>query len=84
MRVQLRHLIEQFLVGCRGFLHPIEVLQVTSASPKGFDRSPTIVFPGAVKTFTPSVVDATGAVTRVVSCSPFVPSIWYFFRCQSE
>jgi hypothetical protein len=28
MRVQLRHLIEQLLVGCRGFLHPIEVLQV--------------------------------------------------------
>ena len=29
MWVQLRHLIEQLLVGCRGFLHPIEVLQVT-------------------------------------------------------
>src|SRR5579862_3919294 len=26
-----------------------------SASPKGFGRSPTITFPGAVKTFTPSV-----------------------------
>ena len=29
MRVQLRHLIEQLLVGCRSFLQPIEVLQVT-------------------------------------------------------
>jgi hypothetical protein len=29
MRVQLRHLIEQLLVGRRGFLHPIEVLEVT-------------------------------------------------------
>jgi hypothetical protein len=29
MRVELRHLIEQFLVGRRGFLQPIEVLQVT-------------------------------------------------------
>src|SRR5271154_6231222 len=46
-----------------------------SASPKGFGRSPTIVFPGAVKTFTLSVLDATGAVTRVVSFSPLVPSI---------
>src|ERR1700683_2754553 len=44
------------------------------ASPKGFGRSPTIVFPGAVKTFTLSVFDATGAVTRqslsVHLCSP--------------
>src|SRR5580700_358306 len=55
-----------------------------SASPKGFGRSPTIVFPGAVKTFTLSVFDATGGATRVVSSSPFVPSIWYSFRCQSE
>jgi hypothetical protein len=54
-----------------------------SASPKGFGRSPTIAFPGAVKTFTLSVFDATGAVTRVVSFSPFVPSIGSF-RCQSE
>src|ERR1700677_4760792 len=46
-----------------------------SASPKGFGRSPTIAFPGAVKTFTPSVFDATGAVTRVVSFSPFLTSI---------
>src|SRR6202140_2482219 len=45
-----------------------------SASPKGFGRSPTIGFPGAVKTFTPSVV----------SVSAFVPSIWCSFRCQSE
>ncbi len=29
MRVQLRHLIEQLMVGRRGFLQPIEVLQVT-------------------------------------------------------
>src|SRR5579863_9784291 len=34
-----------------------------SGSPKGLGRSPTIVFPGAVKTFTPSVFNATGAVT---------------------
>src|SRR3984957_9680175 len=46
-----------------------------NASPKGLGRSPTIVFPGAVKTFTLSVVDATGAATRVVSFSPFVASI---------
>src|ERR1700683_5772608 len=45
-----------------------------SGSPKGFGRSPTIVFPGAVKTFTP----------RVVSFSPFAPSIWCSLRCQSE
>src|SRR5271154_833107 len=38
-----------------------------SGSPKGFGRSPTIVFPGAVKTFTLSVFDATGAVMCVVS-----------------
>src|SRR5580692_12501641 len=29
MRVELRHLIEQLLVGFRRFLQPIEVLQVT-------------------------------------------------------
>ena len=29
MRVQLRHLIEQLMVGRRCFLHPIEVVQVT-------------------------------------------------------
>src|SRR5579862_6622000 len=33
-----------------------------NASPKGFGRSPTIVFPGAVKTLTPSVFDAVGVV----------------------
>src|SRR5579872_3097148 len=47
-----------------------------SASPKGLGRSPTIVFPGAVKTFTLSVFKATGAVTRVVSFSSFVTTIW--------
>jgi len=29
MRVELRHLIEELLVGRRGFLQPIEVLEVT-------------------------------------------------------
>ena len=29
VRVQPRHLIEQFLVGLRGFLQPIEILEVT-------------------------------------------------------
>src|SRR5207247_74025 len=43
-----------------------------NASPKGFGRSPTIAFPGAVKTLTLSVV----------SFSPFVPSIWFSFRCN--
>src|SRR5579872_5569368 len=38
-----------------------------NASPKGLGRSPTMVFPGAVKTFTLSVV----------SFGPFVPPIWY-------
>src|SRR5580692_945174 len=33
-----------------------------SGSPKGFGRSPTIAFPGAVKMFTLSVFDASGAV----------------------
>src|SRR5580693_825611 len=55
-----------------------------SGSPKGFGRSPTIAFPGAVKMFMLSVFDATGAVTRVVSFSPFVASILYSLRCQSE
>src|SRR5271154_6828489 len=58
-----------------------------NASPKGFGRSPTIVFPGAVKTFTLSVFDsgvfdATGTVTRVLSFGPFVPPILYSFRCH--
>src|ERR1700733_11750635 len=48
-----------------------------SASPKGLGRSPTIAFPGAVKTFTLSVVEAAGAVKRVGSFGLFVPSIWY-------
>jgi hypothetical protein len=30
-----------------------------SASPKGFGRSPTVAFPGAAKTFTLSVFEAT-------------------------
>src|ERR1700677_850873 len=38
-----------------------------SASPKGLGRSPTIAFPGAVKTLTLSVFDATGSVVLVVS-----------------
>src|ERR1700729_2624890 len=41
-----------------------------SASPKGLGRSPTIGFPGAVKTFTLSVVVATGAAPRAASFSP--------------
>src|SRR5580700_2080469 len=55
-----------------------------SASPKGFGRSPTIVFPGAVKTFTLRVFMATGAITRTASFSSFVTAIRYSFRCQSE
>src|SRR5208283_4967427 len=51
-----------------------------NASPKGFGRSPTIVFPGAVKTFTLSVFDATGAVLLVASFNAFEPSIGYSFR----
>src|SRR5271163_3637357 len=46
-----------------------------NASPKGFGRSPTIVFPGAVKTFTLSAFDATGVVIAwslsVHLCRPF-------------
>src|SRR3984957_15122479 len=38
-----------------------------SGSPKGFGRSPTITFPGAVKTLTPSVLDVMAALTRGVS-----------------
>src|SRR5271170_7643347 len=55
-----------------------------SGSPKGFGRSPTIAFPGAVKMFTLSMFDATGPVTRVVSFGPSVASILYSLRCQSE
>src|SRR5579863_1119468 len=54
-----------------------------SGSPKGFGRSPTIGFPGAVKTFTLSAFDVAGAVTRVLSFGPFVPPIWRSFRWQS-
>jgi hypothetical protein len=42
-----------------------------SASPKGFGRSPTIAFPGAVKTLTASVFDVMGAVMCVVSLSSY-------------
>jgi hypothetical protein len=55
-----------------------------SGSPKGFGRSPTMTFPGAVKTFTLSVFVATSAVVRLVSFSAFVPSVWRSFRRQSE
>jgi hypothetical protein len=40
-----------------------------NGSPKGLGRSPTIAFPGAVKTFTPSVFDVMGAVMGAVSLS---------------
>jgi len=49
-----------------------------SASPKGFGRSPTIVFPGAVKTFTASVFDVVGAVMCVVSLSSYAACIYAF------
>src|SRR5229473_2152370 len=55
-----------------------------SASPKGFGRSPTMVFPGAVKTFTLSVFDATGAVTRVVSFIPSVPPLGTPFAVRAS
>src|SRR5208283_3546701 len=55
-----------------------------SASPKDFGRSPTIAFPGAVKTFTPSVFDATGAVARAVSFSSFVPTICCSFHIKAS
>ena len=55
-----------------------------SASPKGLGRSPTMVFPGAVKTFTLSVFDVTGALTCVVSFTPFVPSILYPFDVRAS
>src|SRR5271156_1819412 len=42
-----------------------------SVSPKGFGRSPTITFPGAVKTLTPSVFDLRGAVMCLVSLTVF-------------
>src|SRR5580692_8153649 len=46
-----------------------------SDSPNGFVRSPTMVFRGAVKTFTLSPFDVAGAVSPGVSFSPFVLSI---------
>ena len=56
-----------------------------SGSPKGFGRSPTMTFPGAVKTsHALSVFVATGGVTGLVSFSPFVPPIRDSFRRQSE
>ena len=42
-------------------------------SPNGFGRSPTIAFPGAVRTFTLSVLEGAGAVTLSLCSSPFVP-----------
>jgi hypothetical protein len=45
-------------------------------SPKGFDCSPTIDFPGAVKTFKLSLLDATGAVTLAVSFTAVGLTIW--------
>ena len=42
-----------------------------SASPKGFGRSPTITFPGAVKTLKPSVFLVMGALMCVVSLSSY-------------
>src|SRR5277367_4012001 len=64
-----------------------------NASPKGLGRSPTIVFPGAVKTFTLSLFDSggfdatgavTGAVTRVLSFGLLCRAFSYSFRCQCE
>ena len=54
------------------------------ASPKGIGRSPSMLFPRAVKTFALSVIDATGATARVVYFSPFVRSIWRSLLCQCE
>jgi hypothetical protein len=44
-----------------------------SASPRSFGRSPTIAFPGALKTFTLSLLDA---VARALSFSSLVPAVW--------
>ena len=38
-----------------------------SGSPKGFGRSPTITFPGAVNTLTPGVLDVMAVFTRGLS-----------------
>ena len=43
MRVQLRHLIEQFLVGLRGFLQPLEVLEVTLGVFEGESGAPVFL-----------------------------------------
>jgi hypothetical protein len=45
-----------------------------SASPRSFGRSPTIAFPGALKTFTLSLLDA---VARALSFSSLVPAVWF-------
>src|ERR1700733_10920181 len=42
-----------------------------SGSPKGFGRSPTMTLPGAVKTFTLSVLDVMGAVMCLVSLGSY-------------
>src|SRR5580692_11299928 len=55
-----------------------------SASPKGFGRSPTIAFPGAVKTFTLSEVGATGGLRGMASFSPFLSSTWCSFRFRAS
>src|SRR6202020_1785796 len=53
-----------------------------SGSPKGFGRSPTIAFPGAVKTFTPSEFGASGGLTA--SLSPFFSSTCCSFRFRAS
>src|ERR1700733_4923665 len=55
-----------------------------SASPNGFGRSPTIAFPGAVKTLTPSEFGATGGLTAVTSLSPFFSSTCCSFRSRAS
>src|SRR5579864_1740140 len=55
-----------------------------SASPKGFGRSPTIAFPGAVKTFTPSEFGATGGLTAIASFGPFFSSTCCSFRFRAS
>src|SRR5277367_876836 len=67
-----------------------------SASPKGLGRSPTIVFPGAVKTFTLRVFEARGAVMawapsvylrRLFGSSLDVRAlrtVLHFFQCTSR
>jgi hypothetical protein len=44
------------------------------ASPKGFGRSPTMAFPGAVKTFTLSLSETTGATPPAIAvCAAHLP-----------